>query len=102
MTKTDIIQSFNKFGITLPSSGKSDFMRLEQNIHHIIFSDSNKWKRTDKYNEYQFDMTNEVIVQRRVRKDGKVICYPKTDVPCLNVFSFDSLLNISSIEKGAL
>lgn len=100
MTKSAIIYTFNKFGISLPSSGKSDWLNLEENIFYLIFSDSSKTKKMDKLSQYQFDMTNEVIVQRRLRKDKKtVICYPKTDVPCLNVFSFDSLLNVAAISK---
>ena len=104
MTKTGIINLFGKYGIDLENdltNGKSEWYKLDKAIFYMSFSDAMKTKKMDKNSEYQFDMTNEIIIQRRTvtLKNGntKIICYPGTETPCYNVFSFDSLLNVAKI-----
>ena len=100
MTKSGIENSFKKLGLTLSSNTWYD---LSDIVFQLVFSDAMKTKKTDKTHRYKFDFDNEVIIQKRVilDKDGNVkrdICYPGTEETCLNILSFDSLMNIVPIQ----
>ena len=45
-------------------------------------------------------MTNEVLVQQRIGLTGKVVCYPGTTEPCVNVFLLILLSILVENQRG--
>lgn len=101
MTKQEIIYVFDKYGIKVPLSGTTDFLDLSDKIFYLTFADATKNRKTDSKILFKFDSGNEVIIEKRIRSDGKDICYPGTETTCLNVYSYESLLNVVAINKEA-
>ena len=90
MTKNEISYTLSKLGISNPT----DFIKLDNRVLYISFSDATKTKAILNTIQYKFDFDNEVVIQKRLRKNGTEICYPGTNTPCYNVYSFSSVINI--------
>lgn len=98
MTKNELTYAFKQFGID-PNNYTNNFTTVDDEILYISFSDATKTKLMDQKSQFKFDMSNEVVIQRRLNPRGNVICYPGTSDPCYNIFSFDSIISVGRKPK---
>lgn len=93
MTKTEIINIFKELGITLPSSGKTDYMELPQ-ISYITITKL-ETKFYGKENLFKFDMSNEQIECYKKYPNGKLMTYKDSTTPRMDMFDFSSIVVIT-------
>lgn len=94
MTKSEIIYSFKQLGISLPTTGKTELLDLKP-IKYLTFTKlENKFIGPEI--KYVFDMTDEQIECYSYGPNGKLLSYPGTQKPRIDIFDFESLMVISS------
>lgn len=103
MTKTELKKAMELCGVTLPSSGETNYMDLSKAVKYIVLVKfENKYF---KYEDYlvKFDMTNEILKIATVRKvnDKKyMLCYPGTTDECIDSYLFSSIVTVVPEGEG--
>lgn len=93
MTKTEIISIFKDLGITLPSTGKTDYMELPQVSYITITKLETKFYGKDIL--FKFDMANEQLECYKKYPNGKLMLYKDSSTPKMDIFDFSSIVIIT-------
>lgn len=93
MTKTELKNIFLDFGITLPSSGTTEMIDLPQ-VQYMVISKLELKFHNSGY-KYKFDMTNEQLECYKFYPNGKIMTYPGTETPVMDVYDFSTIVIIS-------
>ena len=98
MTKNEVIFSLNKLGITLPKTGKTEFLPLKPIAYISLTKLENKYIDPSAM-RFKFDMDNELLecyIGKTVGDEFLIKCYDNTTTPCLDVYDFSEIVCIAT------